>query len=194
MSILVAYASKHGSTQEIAERIAEKLNQMGQSATVQEVRHAKDLSHYDAYVIGSAVYFGSWMKEATSFVRANRELLASRPVWLFSSGPLGTEKVDGEGQDLGEAAEPKELTELTEAIKPRGHLVFFGKLDPDKFGLMERLLSALPGGKKLLLEGDFRDWDEIDAWAAGIAREMTETRRSSHGPRDATAEGEARPG
>jgi menaquinone-dependent protoporphyrinogen oxidase len=172
MSILVAYASKHGATGGIAERIAEKLQAAGLGAETRTVNSVDDPAEYEAFVIGSAAYLGSWRKEAAEFVRRHRDLLAKRPVWLFSSGPLGTEATDEQGRDMRVVAEPKEIAEFREAIKPRGHRVFFGALDPGTLGLPERLIRTLPAGRTLLPEGDFRDWGEIDAWAEGIAREL----------------------
>src|SRR5665811_2076810 len=132
MSILVAYASKHGATAEIAERIAENLREAGQDADARPVQEAGDLDDYEGFVLGSAAYLGHWLKDAAAFVRSNQDLLAQRPVWLFSSGPLGTEATDAKGVDLHTAAEPKELPEFQEAIHPREHRVFFGVLDPDR--------------------------------------------------------------
>ncbi len=147
MSILVAYASKHGATKEIAERIAEALRASGQEAEARPVRAAGDVSTYDAVVIGSAAYLGHWLKEAAGFVRGNRVLLETRPVWLFSSGPLGTQATDAEGRDVREAAEPKEIAELREAIQPRDHRVFFGALDPGRLGFAERLIRKMPAAR-----------------------------------------------
>ena len=99
MRVLVVYASRYGATQEIAERIAATLRQQSLEATVQPANHADDPAGYDAAVIGSAAYYFHWMKPATEFVRRNRDALAHRPVWLFSSGPLGTEAKDAQGRD-----------------------------------------------------------------------------------------------
>ena len=79
MNVLVAYASRFGSTRGIAECIAEKLQQQGTPAEAQLVEAAGDLGGYDAFVVGSAVFAGRWMEEATGFVRRNRAVLASRP-------------------------------------------------------------------------------------------------------------------
>jgi menaquinone-dependent protoporphyrinogen oxidase len=157
MAVLVAYASKHGATREIAERVAQTISAAGQQAVARPVTAAGDLAGYDAFVVGSAVYMGHWQKEAAEFVRRNRAVLAGRPVWLFSSGPLGTEPADAQGQDLTAAAEPRELAEFTEAIHPRGHSVFFGALDPGRLGLGERALRKLPAARVIMPEGDFRD-------------------------------------
>ena len=174
MSTLVVYASKHGATQGIAERIASTLNETGQEAKARPVEAAGDLTCYDAFVVGSAVYGAHWQKEASAFVQRNRAGLASKPVWLFSSGPLGTEATDAQGRELTVTAEPKEMSEFEGAIGPRGHRVFFGALDPDKLGFSERAVRKLPAARTMLPEGDFRDWTEIDAWASGIANDLAE--------------------
>jgi menaquinone-dependent protoporphyrinogen oxidase len=173
MSILVAYASKHGATGQIAERIAENLREAGKDAEARPVQDAGDLDGYEGFVLGSAAYMGHWMEDAAVFVRKNQDLLAQAPVWLFSSGPLGTESADAEGTDLYTAAEPEELPELQEAIHPRGHRVFSGVLDPDRLSLTERSFRMLPAARAALPEGDFRNWDEIQDWAYEIALELT---------------------
>jgi menaquinone-dependent protoporphyrinogen oxidase len=170
MSVLVAYASRHGATEQIAQRIAEVLRASRWVAEARPMEAAGDLAGYDAFVIGSAVYYGSWLKEATAFVRRHQAVLAGRPVWLFSSGPLGTAATDDKGQDLRVAAVPKEIAAFTAALKPRDHRVFFGVLDPRTLGIAERVVRALPAGRALLPEGDFRDWQEVEAWAEEIAR------------------------
>jgi menaquinone-dependent protoporphyrinogen oxidase len=169
---LVAYASKHGATQGIAERIVETLRAAGQEAAARPVQAVGDLAAYEAFVIGSAVYAFHWQKEAAWFVRRNRAVLAARPVWLFSCGPLGTETKDAQGRDVRTGAEPKEIVEFREAINPRDHQVFFGALDRAKLGLTERLIFALPAARAAIPEGDFRDWAEIEAWAESIAHEL----------------------
>jgi menaquinone-dependent protoporphyrinogen oxidase len=172
--ILVAYASKYSATQEIAERIAGRLIAVGQHAEVRPIRMARDLSRYDAFVLGSATYLGHWLKEAVGFVRSNRAVLVTRPVWLFSSGPLGTQASDAKGRDMRAAAEPEEIDEFRKAIHPRDHRVFFGALDPGTLGLRDRLIRSLPAGRPLLPEGDFRNWAEIEAWATTIARDLAQ--------------------
>jgi len=172
MSVLVVYASKHGATRGIAGRIAAGLRTAGCQAEVRSVQDAGDLAAYDAFVIGSAAYESHWRKEATEFVRRNTEVLAARPVWLFSSGPLGTGPADAKGRDLRTVTVPKEIPEFTQALHPRGHHVFFGALDPGKLTFAERSLRKLPAARAALPGGDFRDWPEIDDWAAGIARDL----------------------
>ena len=169
MSILVAYASKHGATRGIAEHIAQTLRDRGREADVVPMDAVEHLGTYDAVVLGSAVYYGSWMKEAVEFVRRNRAALAERPVWLFSSGPLGTEVHDSEEQ-------PKEIGELQAAIGTRGHRLFFGALDPHVLSFPERMVVKAVRAP----EGDFRDWEAIDAWAEGIARELAREPAAGH--------------
>lgn len=174
MLILVTYASRHGSTRGIAERIAERLRGNGLDADVRPAAEVRDASRYDAFVVGGAAYMFHWLKDATTFVKRNRALLAERPTWLFSSGPVGTETVDKQGRDVLETTIPKEFTELVAAVHPRGEKVFFGAMDPGAkpVGLAERLVSLMPAGKDALPKGDFRDWPAIDAWADEIAHDL----------------------
>jgi menaquinone-dependent protoporphyrinogen oxidase len=161
MAVLVAYASKHGSTQGIAERIAEQLRQLGIQAEARPMDAVEDPESYEAFVIGSAVYYGSWLKEATEWVHRNQAVLAGLPGWLFSSGPLGTEVKDAEQQ-------PKEIAEFQQAIRPRDQRIFFGALDHSKLSFAERMMAKAVRAPA----GDFRDWEAIEAWAASIARDL----------------------
>ena len=172
MRVLVAYGSRYGSTEGIARKIAEKLQACGHDASAVRAKDVLDTGGYDAFVIGSAVYMGAWMKDVSEFARRNAHVLAERPVWLFSSGPVGTETVDAKGRDVREATVPKHITELEAMLHSRGHRVFFGALDHTKLNFAHRALFALPAGKKLLIEGDFRDWNEIDSWAESIAEAL----------------------
>lgn len=160
MTVLVAYASRHRSTLEIAERIAERLRQRGEHVDLCHVDDVTDATVYQGIVVGSAVYFSSWMKEAKAFVRTHQSALEERPVWLFSSGPVGDAVLP----------DPKELTTLSAAIHPRDHRVFTGAIDPTKLSFRERL--AVKAVKAPT--GDFRDWAEIDAWADSIAAELAD--------------------
>lgn len=173
MSTLVAYATRYGATRGIAEHIAERLTAAGVQAEAKPVDTAHDLERYDAFVIGSAAYMGSWLKEAAGFVRRNEALLATRPVWLFSSGPVGTESKDPLGRDALVAAEPKEFAEFERTIKPRSTRVFYGAFDVRNLGLSGLAIRAVPRMRALLPDGDFRDWADIAAWAEKIATELT---------------------
>ncbi|MEO8423745.1 MAG: flavodoxin domain-containing protein [Actinomycetota bacterium] len=163
MRVIVASASKHGSTEGIAEAIAERLRQLGHDAVAVRVADVSDLNGVHAVVLGSAIYAGSWMKEATEFAEVNADVLSGLPVWLFSSGPLGTEVDDDEEQ-------PRQLAELNETLRPRTHRMFFGALDRTKLGFSERMMVKAVKAP----EGDFRDWNAISAWADEIGRELAE--------------------
>lgn len=171
--VLVVYASHHGATGGIAEEIATTLRSAGLEAWARPAGEIEGLETYDAFVIGSAVYAFRWVPEAANFVKENQVLLGSRPVWLFSSGPLGTELVDAKGRDV--KAEPKTVTEIRAIMRPRDHRVFFGAYDPDARpkGFMERVTRLMPAARDLLPRGDFRDWREIQAWATEIAGQLT---------------------
>lgn len=174
MKALVAYATRHGATTGIAERIAQTLNENGISAEALPVDEVRDVSAYDAVVLGSSTYVSHWLKDAARFAHRHREELAARPVWLFSSGPLGTDLVDDQGRDVRETSRPKEIDELTELLGVRGERVFFGAYDEEAapIGMMERTVRHLPASKGMLPSGDFRDWATIESWAGEIAAEL----------------------
>ena len=181
MRVLVAFASRHGATRGIAERIAQTLQARGHDVTLTPAEQASAVLDYDGFVIGSAAYQGRWLSEATRLVRQHRDLLASRPVWLFSSGPIGTELVDAKGRDVIETSRPAEFAEFAESIHPRDQRIFFGAFDPDAEPVVaiERLggwFMRIPAIRKALPAGDFRDWPQIDAWAEGIALELEASR------------------
>ena len=175
MKVLVAYASRHGATVGIAERIAGTLRAAGLEAEARPVTSVPDLAGYDACVIGGAAYLFHWLKQAASFVRRHRGGLQAMPVWLFSSGPLGSEPVDAQGRDQKTASIPRELPELAQLVGAREYRIFFGAYQRDRklIGLGERLVALMPAARDALPEGDFRDWDEIDAWAREIAASLT---------------------
>ncbi len=177
MKVLVAYASRTGSTKGIAEFIGETLRERGIEVDVRDVGSVSSVGDYDAFVIGSAVYASHWIKEAKRFVFRNRALLASRLVWLFSSGPVGSEAKDSKGRDLREVSAPAEIDELKEAAKPRDHRVFFGALFGDRLGgalgFTYRLMTRSRTVRESMPEGDYRDWKDIEAWARGIAEALS---------------------
>ena len=164
-AVLVTAASLHGATAEIAEVIGKTLAEHGFAATVIPPGDVGDVDGYDAVIFGSAVYTGHWLDAAKDFVGRCGSSLASRKVWLFSSGPVG--KPTGKlAQAM--AKDPVELTEIRAATGARDHQMFAGKLDRKCLSPVQRaVLLAFPG-----LSGDFRDWAAIREWAAGIARQL----------------------
>jgi menaquinone-dependent protoporphyrinogen oxidase len=172
MKILVAYASRLGSTAGIAERMAARLRSHGLDAIARRVKAVADLGEFDAFVVGSAVYAGQWLREASRFVEHHAAVLSTHPVWLFSSGPVG------ERATSAAPIEPAGVRELREIARPRGHRVFAGALDRRTvdgadLGFGERFIA-----KRFVPEGDFRDWPLIDAWIDEIASDLPATRAS----------------
>jgi menaquinone-dependent protoporphyrinogen oxidase len=165
--VLVAYATKHGATAEIAEKIGEVLRQAGVSADVVPADRVDDVSTYQAVVLGSAVYMGQWRKEAAKFLTANEGVLAERPVWLFSSGPTG----EGDPLELMEGWHfPGKLQPVADRIKPRDITAFHGATNEDELNFVEKRMLKMVKAPA----GDFRDWEAITAWAEAIARELQE--------------------
>jgi len=164
MAVLVLYASKHGSTKGIAEHIAAKLRESGHETQALPIDAAAGVASFDAVVLGSAVYYGSWMKEAVEYIHQHQAELAQHPVWLFSVGPLGVEVKENQEQ-------PKELAEFRETIRPRDHHLFFGALDHNKLSFPERMVIKAVRAP----EGDFRDWNDVDAWTDSIVRSLAPT-------------------
>jgi len=165
---LVAHASKHGGTEEIAERIGEVLREAGLDAQVRAVGQVDDLKRYDAVVLGSGIYVGRWRRRAARFLKRRRVTLAQMPVWLFSSGPTG----EGDPVKLaGGWRFPKALQPTADEIGPRDVALFHGALDESKLNVIERWMVKNVGAPW----GDFRDWDAITAWAESIADELALT-------------------
>jgi menaquinone-dependent protoporphyrinogen oxidase len=175
MPVLVAYGSRYGATRAIAERLGRTLRASGLEVDVHEATPLLDARPYDAFVIGSAAYRGSWLEGPVDFVRRHVDLLAERPVWLFSSGPLGHARRDDRGRDLLELTRPAQFAELRDTLAPQDLRVFYGALDPDRLRPLDRLVRRLPSGRRWLPAGDYRDWPAIDAWVARIAAELETT-------------------
>lgn len=178
MKVLVAYASKYGATEGIARRIGEALWKRGLETDVTRCEYLRDATGYDAYIIGSATYAFNWRKDARKFVERNAGLLSTHPTWLFSSGPLGTETVDKDGNDVLKEAEPKQFADYADLVHPRGTQVFRGAYDHEKIRGGDRIIAWMPAISDVLPEGDFREWDAIDAWADSIADDLGAKARS----------------
>jgi menaquinone-dependent protoporphyrinogen oxidase len=165
-NVLVVHASEFGSTRGIAEKIAHHLADGGLTVTVASAASAPDPTLYDGVIIGSAVHAGHWLADGTDYVRRHRFGLAQRPVWLFSSGPLGDRAARAPQPD------PKELDEFRRAIGPLDHVVFGGSFDRasapfDHLGFVERTVV-----RRFLPDGDWRDWSAIQRWAGTIAHAL----------------------
>ena len=161
MNLLVTYASKYGSTAEIAEVIGKELRKRRYEVNVASIENVDSLTGYDGFVVGSALYAGGWMKPAADFLRAHQNVLATRPVWFFSSGPTG----QGDPNELmGGWTFPEDLAEIRDTIKPRDVILFHGHIDPDKLNFAENMI--IKSVKATV--GDYRDWLVIRTWAGTI--------------------------
>jgi menaquinone-dependent protoporphyrinogen oxidase len=156
LRVLVSAASRHESTTEIARVIRDTLagNHLVVDIVPPDVVDSVD--DYDAVLLGSAVYAGHWLAPAADFAVRFAGPLAARPVWLFSSGPVGA---------LSSKKDPAEVTRIQQAIPVRGHQMFDGKLDPQALSVVERTSLLASRG----VRGDFRDWDAVTQWADNVA-------------------------
>jgi menaquinone-dependent protoporphyrinogen oxidase len=157
--LLVAYASKHGSTAEIAEAIGDELRAAGVEADVAQASEVGDVAPYAGVVLGSAVYMKRWRPEARHVLRRLERELGDRPLWIFNSGPVGEKEADASW------SEPAKVLRHAEKMNLRDHVVFGGRIPQDPHNFVERaMLKNTPPEKQ-----DARDFDEIRAWARNIA-------------------------
>jgi menaquinone-dependent protoporphyrinogen oxidase len=162
MRVLIAAATRHDATREIAEAIGAGLVERGVDAETRPIDEVTDLAGYDAVVLGSAVYMGRWLKPARQFAEHHARTLAAIPVWLFSSGPLGPPA------NLVPTGEPADVTELVKLTGALGHRVFAGRLERERLGFAERAVAKAVHAP----EGDCRDWSAIDGFAGEIAAQL----------------------
>ena len=164
MRVLVAAASRHGSTQGIADAIAEVLFEAGIDTDIRNVEAVGSLEGYDAAIVGSAVYAGHWLPQARSFVDEYSDALRAMPVWLFSSGPIGEPP-----RPVGDPSDVADLLAQTHAL---GHRTFPGRLDHASLGIAERLIASVIRVKP----GDYRPWPEVTAWTREIVAALPAAR------------------
>jgi menaquinone-dependent protoporphyrinogen oxidase len=167
MVVLVAHASAHGSTEEIARRIAARLEERGLAVDLRPVTHIDKLSGYEGVVIGSAVHDRAWLPIAERQLRRHLAELARRPVWLFSVGM--PDAVARPFRKLAMSEERRIGGPLRALVRARDHRLFSGVIRPEQLpGARSRLLFSILRCRY----GDFRDWDRIEAWADQIATEL----------------------
>lgn len=163
MTVLVAYASKRGSTAEIAETVAATLRRDGLGVCLEPVEDVRSLERFDAVVLGSAVYMKRWRGDARHFLKKHRKTLRQKPFWVFSSGPVGDPAQDGRAW-----TEPPQLAQKVEDLGGREHVVFGGCVPAEPRGLVERaVVEGVPKEYR-----DRRDWDEIRRWAKQVASDL----------------------
>jgi menaquinone-dependent protoporphyrinogen oxidase len=163
--VLVTAASRHQATREIAEAIVTGLRRRGVDAEARPIEEltARDaLDDYAAVVLGSAVYMGRWLGEARRFTQVHASALCMMPVWLFSSGPLGPP------DHLIPAGEPADVRVLMRLSRAVAHRTFPGRLEMNQLHFAERAVARTIHAP----EGDCRDWEAIDRFAAEIAQRL----------------------
>ena len=164
-SVLVAYATKYGSTREVAEAVAAALRGGGQTVDCQPVKKLRSLDGYGAVVLGAPLYMFRWHKDAMGFLSRHRQALTERPVAIFALGPFHDdtkERQDARGQL------DKELLKFP-WFAPVAIEIFGGKFDPTTLSFPYNLIPAL----KQMPASDVRDWTAIHAWASGLSAQLT---------------------
>ena len=161
MTVLVAYASRHGATKGIAARIAGRIADAGTAVDLRQVDAVESLDSYDAVVFGAPVYDQSG-RRGRPVVDQHRDVLAARPLWFFSVGSFGDTK-----RLIGPLThkEPKRIAEVRSVVQPREYRVFQGVIHKHQWPFWSRVLFRAFGGRF----GDHRDWPVIEAWGNQIA-------------------------
>jgi menaquinone-dependent protoporphyrinogen oxidase len=163
-SVLVGYATRYGSTQEVAEAVAATLLECGLAVDIQPVRDVRSLADYGAVVLGAPLYMYRWHKDARRFLSRHREALTERPVALFALGPTHDPHDEQEWQD-SRAQLDKELAKFP-WLTPVALQMFGGKFDPEKLPFpINRLAGQEPAS-------DIRDWTAIQTWASDLAAKL----------------------
>jgi menaquinone-dependent protoporphyrinogen oxidase len=163
MSVLVAFASRYGATRQIAQQIGAVLSVAGHDVRVRPATAVRDVGDHEAVVLGSSVYRGRWMEQATAFAEQHLAELADRPVWLFSSGMLAQ-------------GPPTDLERYAELLGARDRRAFGGALVVGRLDLVDQVLRLASSRRRALRSGDLRDWVDIEDWAHRIAADLTASR------------------
>jgi menaquinone-dependent protoporphyrinogen oxidase len=160
--ILLAYATKRGSTEEVAEVIAATLRESGHEVDLQAARDVKSIDQYAVVVLGAPLYSAKWHADAHQFLVTHHSALASRQVALFAMG--GSPSLEVAALQNSRTQIDKELAAYP-WLKPAAVGVFGGKYDPQQWSFLERLLYGTT-------YKDIRDWDTIRAWAKALPRHL----------------------
>jgi menaquinone-dependent protoporphyrinogen oxidase len=169
MSTLVTYATRYGSTQEVAEAVAAALREAGHEVDLQPVRKVRALEGYGLVVLGAPLYIGRWHKEAHRFLEQQRAALAQRPVAIFALGPLH------EAEEQWRAVRGQLDQALAQHLwfSPAAAEIFGGKYDPAKLRFSDKVLAAAPASPLYQIPAcDLRDWAAIRLWAEGLAAKV----------------------
>jgi menaquinone-dependent protoporphyrinogen oxidase len=157
-SVLVAYATKHGSTEEVASDIAATLLTHGLDVDVHPAGEVEGLDGYDAVVLGGALYMGRLHADARRFLKRHRKELSHRPLAVFAMGPqtLGEADVAGSRKQLDRA-----LASVPE-LEPVSVAIFGGVVVPSELSFPFNRMAAT----------DARDWDAIRRFADELATRL----------------------
>jgi menaquinone-dependent protoporphyrinogen oxidase len=167
-SILVTYATRYGSTQQVAKAIAATLRKRGLGVALQPAREVQSLDGYRAVVLGAPLYFGALHKDAQRFLTGHQQTVASRPVALFALGPTTQPRNEEEWQGVQDQLD-QQLARYP-WLAPVAVELFGGKYDPARLRLTDRLIASLPASPLHgLPASDLRDWTAVRAWAGNLA-------------------------
>jgi menaquinone-dependent protoporphyrinogen oxidase len=169
--VLVAYASRAGSSQGVAEAIAAVLGENGIKNELRKAREVRSLDGYGAIILGAPLYMFHWHADALNFLSRLRPALLKRPVAVFVLGPFHDDEKEKQG---AREQLDKELAKYP-WFKPLDIQIFAGAFDPKKLGFPYSLLIALPANPmKKMPPSDARNWPEIRSWAATIGAQLKE--------------------
>jgi menaquinone-dependent protoporphyrinogen oxidase len=163
-AVLVGYATRYGSTREVAEAIAATLRECGLVAELQPMREVRSLAGYSALVLGAPLYMFRWHKDARRFLSRHRKAITERQVAIFALGPVHDPDDENEWHDSRAQLE-KELAKYP-WLAPLAVDVFGGKYDPDN---LRWPINLLAGNEPAT---DIRDWKAIRAWASELAAKL----------------------
>jgi menaquinone-dependent protoporphyrinogen oxidase len=163
-AILVGYATRSGSTREIADAVARRLRESGDTVDLQALKEVTALEGYRSVVIGAPLYMFRWHKDALAFLKRHHEALKNRVVAVFALGPFND--VEKEWQGVREQLD-KELAKFP-WLDPVARAVFGGRFDPSMLGFPYNLIPAL----KKIPASDIRNWDAIRDWAGRLAAKL----------------------
>lgn len=161
--ILVTYATRAGSTAEVAQKVGQTLAELGEAVDILPIKDVQDVAGYKAVVIGSAIRFGTILPEAVKFLEQNREALNSTPAAFFVVHLMN----QGE-EETSEKARLAYLDAARNLVTLKSEAYFTGVGDITKVSFLERMISKAVKSP----EGDFRNWDEITAWAESLKNSL----------------------